>query len=92
MQQTQGQVLVCSPSNIAVDQLAERIHLTGLKVIRLYAKSREGLDSSVNFLTLPAQLKSLHDNAEFNKLQQLKVSNLFRFFHGLGRSWRIINL
>ncbi len=27
-----GQVLVCAPSNIAVDQLAEKIHLTGVKV------------------------------------------------------------
>ena len=27
-----GQVLVCAPSNIAVDQLTEKIHKTGLKV------------------------------------------------------------
>lgn len=26
------QVLVCAPSNIAVDQLTEKIHKTGLKV------------------------------------------------------------
>jgi regulator of nonsense transcripts 1 len=30
--QNQGQVLVCAPSNIAVDQLAEKLHKTGLKV------------------------------------------------------------
>lgn len=30
--QNQGQVLVCAPSNVAVDQLTEKIHLTGLKV------------------------------------------------------------
>ena len=30
--QNQGQVLVCAPSNIAVDQLTEKIHKTGLKV------------------------------------------------------------
>lgn len=29
---TKGQVLVCAPSNIAVDQLAAKIHQTGLKV------------------------------------------------------------
>ena len=28
-----GQVLVCAPSNISVDQLAEKIHSTGLKVL-----------------------------------------------------------
>jgi hypothetical protein len=31
--QNHGQVLVCAPSNIAVDQLTEKIHRTGLKVI-----------------------------------------------------------
>ena len=30
--QNQGQVLVCAPSNVAVDQLTEKIHATGLKV------------------------------------------------------------
>jgi len=33
---------VCAPSNVAVDQLCERIHRTGLKVVRLTAKSRRG--------------------------------------------------
>lgn len=33
VKQTNGQVLVCAPSNIAVDQLAEKIHRTGLKVV-----------------------------------------------------------
>lgn len=32
VRQTNGQVLVCAPSNIAVDQLTEKIHRTGLKV------------------------------------------------------------
>uniref|UniRef100_A0A915E9R4 DNA helicase n=1 Tax=Ditylenchus dipsaci TaxID=166011 RepID=A0A915E9R4_9BILA len=31
VKQTGGQVLVCAPSNIAVDQLAEKLHKTGLK-------------------------------------------------------------
>ena len=29
---SQSQVLVCAPSNVAVDQLTEKIHATGLKV------------------------------------------------------------
>ncbi len=33
-------MLVCAPSNIAVDLLTERIHQTGLKVVRVTAKSR----------------------------------------------------
>ncbi|MFH4984732.1 hypothetical protein AB6A40_011441 [Gnathostoma spinigerum] len=71
--QTGGQVLVCAPSNIAVDQLAEKIHRTGLKVVRLCAKSREALDSPVPYLALHNQLKALHGAAELHKLQQLKV-------------------
>ena len=47
-----GQVLVVAPSNIAVDQLAEKIHQTGLKVVRLAAKSREAVSSSVDHLSL----------------------------------------
>jgi regulator of nonsense transcripts 1 len=35
----QGQVLVAAPSNIAVDHLAERLALTGLRVVRLQASA-----------------------------------------------------
>ena len=54
-----GPVLVCAPSNIAVDQLTEKIHRTGLKVIRLCAKSREAIDSPVSFLALHNQVRCL---------------------------------
>ena len=55
-QQYKGsQVLVCAPSNVAVDHLTAKIHLTGLKVVRVSAKSREALESSVSFLTLHEQ-------------------------------------
>ena len=40
-QDGKGQILVCAPSNVAVDQLAEKISRTGLKVVRMAAKSRE---------------------------------------------------
>ncbi len=36
-----GQVLVAAPSNVAVDQLTEKIAATGLKVVRLASKTRE---------------------------------------------------
>ncbi|CAD6186228.1 unnamed protein product [Caenorhabditis auriculariae] len=72
VQQTQAQVLVCAPSNIAVDQLAEKINLTGLKVVRVCAKSREGLESGMNFLGLHTQLKTLRGAHELHKLMQLK--------------------
>ena len=67
-----GQVLVCAPSNVAVDQLTEKIHATGLKVVRLTAKSREALDSSVAFLTLHHQVAKHTTHVELQKLIQLK--------------------
>lgn len=65
-------VLVCAPSNIAVDQLTEKIHLTGLKVVRLCAKSREAISSPVSFLAVHNQLRSITGHSELHKLQQLK--------------------
>ncbi len=67
-----GPVLVCAPSNVAVDQLTEKIHMTGLKVVRLTAKSREGLDSSIHFLTLHEQVANNDTHVELQKLIQLK--------------------
>lgn len=70
--QPTGAVLVCAPSNIAVDQLTEKIHRTGLKVVRLCAKSREAIDSPVSFLALHNQIRNMESNTELKKLQQLK--------------------
>ena len=69
---TKNQVLVCAPSNVAVDQLCERIHRTGLKVVRLTAKSREDVESSVSFLALHEQVRMAEHNTELVKLSQLK--------------------
>ena len=55
--QNQGQTLVCAPSNVAVDQLTEKIHQTGLRVVRFCAKSREMIDSRVEYLTLHYQVR-----------------------------------
>jgi regulator of nonsense transcripts 1 len=67
-----GPVLVCAPSNVAVDQLTEKIHVTGLRVVRITAKSREALDSSVSFLTLHQQVAKNTSHVELQKLIQLK--------------------
>ncbi|KAI0989584.1 hypothetical protein GJ496_006647 [Pomphorhynchus laevis] len=72
VKQTQSQVLVCAPSNIAVDQLAEKIHKTDLKVVRLCAKSREAIESSVSFLALHNQISKLGSDTELTKLQKLR--------------------
>lgn len=52
-----GQVLVAAPSNVAVDQLAEKIEQSGLRVVRIAAKSRETLSSSMDYLTLHYQVE-----------------------------------
>ncbi len=67
-----GQVLVCAPSNVAVDQLCERIHKTHLKVVRVTAKSREDVESAVGFLSLHEQVRMNDTNVELTKLNQLK--------------------
>ena len=67
-----GPVLVCAPSNVAVDQLTEKIHVTGLKVVRITAKSREALESSVWILTLHQQVANNTSHVELQKLIQLK--------------------
>lgn len=67
-----GTVLVCAPSNTAVDQLTEKIHRTNLRVVRVCAKSREAIDSPVSFLALHNQIRNMETNSELKKLQQLK--------------------
>jgi regulator of nonsense transcripts 1 len=72
--QNVGQVLVCAPSNIAVDQLAEKISKTGLRVVRIAAKSRESTVSLVDHLTLHTIVRNLDgpDKAELRKYQRLR--------------------
>lgn len=72
--QNKGQVLVCAPSNVAVDHLTAKIHKTGLKVVRVAAKSREALESPVAFLTLHEQVHNYDSDAQLVKLIKLKTS------------------
>lgn len=57
--QGNGACLVCAPSNVAVDQLAEKIHRTGLNVIRVCAKSREQIETSVSHLALHNKVRNI---------------------------------
>lgn len=63
-----------APSNVAVDQLTEKLHVTGLRVVRMSAKSRESVSTSIDHLTLHHQVRLLDspDKAELRKLQELK--------------------
>uniref|UniRef100_A0A0V0J7I1 Regulator of nonsense transcripts 1 n=1 Tax=Schistocephalus solidus TaxID=70667 RepID=A0A0V0J7I1_SCHSO len=68
----QKKVLVVAPSNTAVDQLCEKIDQTGLRVVRLCARSREALVSPVSRLMLHTQAQGVKGHTELRKLQQLK--------------------
>lgn len=84
-----SQVLVCAPSNVGVDQLAEKIAATGLKVVRLCAKSREAVASPVEHLTLHHQVGGLE--SYFWRLEQVCMQ-MFTFLlpillSRVGRQW-----
>ena len=69
--QNMGQVLVTAPSNVAVDQLTEKIAATGLRVVRLASKTRESQNvTTVDHLCLHVMVPLASD--EFQKLQRLK--------------------
>ena len=67
-----GPVLVVASSNVAVDHLTEKIHQSGLRVVRIIAKARETLDSSVSFLALNIQARNISKNSELERLYKLK--------------------
>jgi len=64
--------LVCAPSNIAVDQLTDKINGTGLKVVRLCARSRESISSNVDYLSLHEQVKHLK-KGNYARMQELML-------------------
>ncbi|KAG9394994.1 UPF1 [Carpediemonas membranifera] len=66
------QILVCAPSNVAVDQLCEKINATGVKVIRFCAKSREFVQTAVEPLTLHYHVQHVHDPSR-EELQRLQA-------------------
>lgn len=67
----QQRVLVCAPSNVAVDHLAAKLYSMGLKVVRLTAKSREDVESSVSELALH-NLVNRSAEGKLKKLLNLK--------------------
>lgn len=64
-------ILVCAPSNVAVDHLASKLRDLGLKVVRVTAKSREDVESSVSDLALH-KLVRRSSTGQLRKLLKLK--------------------
>jgi regulator of nonsense transcripts 1 len=72
--QGMGQVLVTAPSNVAVDHLTAKIAQTGLKVVRVMARSRESMPSLVDDLCLHNMvLEAAPPKGDLRKLAALKA-------------------
>ncbi|KAJ1856125.1 ATP-dependent RNA helicase [Coemansia sp. RSA 1822] len=69
-----GKILVCAPSNVAVDQLTEKVHRTGLRVVRVTARNREELESRISHLELHTQALKNDTIPELQKLHRLKIA------------------
>jgi len=75
-----GQVLICAPSNVAVDQLAFKIGETGCKLIRITPISKETIHSYFKHFDFHCQV---HDSNLPGKLAKKFCS--FRKFRNLQR-------
>lgn len=62
-------ILVCAPSNVATDHLTLKLSQLGLNVVRLMARSREDVDSTVKDYTIDKLIK---DKAGSNFLKLFK--------------------
>ncbi|KEG09267.1 putative regulator of nonsense transcripts 1, putative,nonsense mRNA reducing factor 1 [Trypanosoma grayi] len=69
-QKIKSQILVCAPSNVAVDHLSERIPATGLNVVRVQAHYREAVPNSVEHIGLDKQVEDYIEASRGN--QQMK--------------------
>ncbi len=67
------QILVCAPSNVAVNHLTEKIAATGLKVVRMSAKTREA-----DTVDMPEELKSLYLHEMVPQLAKIEAENSTR--------------
>ena len=61
---------MCAPSNKAVDELTARIHATGLRVVRLFSRRFEDMESPVAFLGLHSQVINGVHSSELKELQE----------------------
>ena len=65
-------VLVCAPSNVAVDHLALKIAATGVRVVRVVARSREFVEEKVHPEVIPLTLNYQCQNADVTQAFQLR--------------------
>lgn len=66
-------ILVCAPSNVAVDHLAAQLDRIGLNVVRLVARLREDIDGDIDHLSLHRKLGT--KKGPLQDLMELKALN-----------------
>jgi regulator of nonsense transcripts 1 len=68
-------ILACAPSNVAADNVAERLHLIGVNVVRMMAKSNP--ETLVPHLTMQSFIRRLPDEGYYSRLKamQIKLDN-----------------
>lgn len=81
MKQNGGPVLVCAPSNTAVDQLTEKIHKTDLKVVRYVGKPVKILENQFCVIVV---------DCVPNRVRLLIPRSVFWLFTIKSEKWRAI--
>ncbi|OMJ86380.1 hypothetical protein SteCoe_12106 [Stentor coeruleus] len=65
-------ILVCAPSNVAVDHLVRKCIQAGLKVVRFFSKSKEDIENDISYLSFHNIFK-----AELEKPENKIAKELF---------------
>jgi predicted transcriptional regulator len=68
--QSKETILVCSPSNVSIDNIALFLEDAGLNVIRIFSKTREAISSEADHLALHNKIRDLK-NGKFRRMNQL---------------------
>ena len=78
------QILVCAPSNVAVEQLTAKINRTGLRVVRVAARSRENVESIVEDLCLHNMVRAVATSSSTTKKGRRNLRKLFELKDTIG--------
>jgi len=78
VQRHRCRVLVCAPSNVAVNHLAEKIAQTGLRVVRVLSFSRENTATSADRFMLHNLVRDLAERTNPTLKRLLQLNEEFR--------------
>lgn len=67
-------ILVCAPSNVAVDHLVKKCVQAGLKVVRFFSKSKEDVESDISYLGFHNIFKAELEKPENKVIKELYLA------------------